>query len=117
MQSSIVYCGKAKADDQEEGYSNIATTGMLMALLPPSLLSFVASITLKLAWKFGLLSASGTYIFSVLFQESPDEGGWHDLVAKGYIEYIDTEEEETTMISMTINVRSQQRSSYSNSFC
>lgn len=39
-----------------------------------------------------------------IFQESPEEGGWHDLVAKGYIEYIDTEEEETTMISMTINV-------------
>jgi len=37
-------------------------------------------------------------------QESPDDGGWHDLVAKGFIEYIDTEEEETTMISMTINV-------------
>ncbi|CAN4084059.1 unnamed protein product [Withania somnifera] len=36
-------------------------------------------------------------------RESPEEGGWHDLVAKGYIEYIDTEEEETTMISMTIN--------------
>lgn len=37
-------------------------------------------------------------------QESPEEGGWHDLVTKGFIEYIDTEEEETTMISMTINV-------------
>ncbi|KAK9089276.1 hypothetical protein Scep_028358 [Stephania cephalantha] len=36
-------------------------------------------------------------------RESPDDGGWHDLVAKGYIEYVDTEEEETTMISMTIN--------------
>ncbi|KAF7074495.1 hypothetical protein CFC21_079353 [Triticum aestivum] len=34
-------------------------------------------------------------------RETPDEG-WHDLVAKGFIEYIDTEEEETTMISMTI---------------
>ena len=43
------------------------------------------------------------YIF---FQESPEDAGWHDLVAKGYIEYIDTEEEETTMISMTINVSS-----------
>ncbi|KAF3794981.1 DNA-directed RNA polymerase II subunit [Nymphaea thermarum] len=31
------------------------------------------------------------------------EEGWHDLVAKGFIEYIDTEEEETTMISMTIS--------------
>ncbi|EPS65990.1 hypothetical protein M569_08783, partial [Genlisea aurea] len=36
-------------------------------------------------------------------RETPDEGGWHDLVSKGYIEYIDTEEEETTMISMTIS--------------
>ncbi|KAF6145425.1 hypothetical protein GIB67_032548 [Kingdonia uniflora] len=36
-------------------------------------------------------------------RESPDEGGWHELVANGYIEYVDTEEEETTMISMTIN--------------
>ncbi|KAL2253204.1 UNVERIFIED_CONTAM: DNA-directed RNA polymerase II subunit RPB2 [Sesamum indicum] len=36
-------------------------------------------------------------------RESPDDGGWHDLVSKGFIEYIDTEEEETTMISMTIN--------------
>jgi DNA-directed RNA polymerase II subunit RPB2 len=35
-------------------------------------------------------------------RETPEEG-WHDLVAKGFIEYIDTEEEETTMISMTIN--------------
>ncbi|GJM86747.1 hypothetical protein PR202_ga02637 [Eleusine coracana subsp. coracana] len=35
-------------------------------------------------------------------RETPDEG-WHELVSKGYIEYIDTEEEETTMISMTIN--------------
>ncbi|GAB4831192.1 DNA-dependent RNA polymerase II [Ancistrocladus abbreviatus] len=32
-----------------------------------------------------------------------EDGGWHDLVARGFIEYIDTEEEETTMISMTIN--------------
>lgn len=36
-------------------------------------------------------------------QETQEEG-WHDLVTKGFIEYIDTEEEETTMISMTINV-------------
>ena len=27
---------------------------------------------------------------------------WNDLVATGCIEYVDTEEEETTMISMTI---------------
>lgn len=43
-------------------------------------------------------------IFIFIFQENPEDGGWHDLVAKGFIEYIDTEEEETTMISMTINV-------------
>ena len=42
-------------------------------------------------------------VFCLLSQEAPEEG-WHDLVAKGFIEYIDTEEEETTMISMTINV-------------
>ncbi|KAF5177382.1 Dna-directed rna polymerase subunit beta, partial [Thalictrum thalictroides] len=36
-------------------------------------------------------------------RESAEEMGWHDLVQKGYIEYVDTEEEETTMISMTIN--------------
>jgi DNA-directed RNA polymerase beta subunit len=41
--------------------------------------------------------------YCVVIQETPDEG-WHDLVAKGFIEYIDTEEEETTMISMTITV-------------
>lgn len=44
-------------------------------------------------------------------QESPEDGGWHDLVAKGFIEYIDTEEEETTMISMTINVSIQDAAS------
>ncbi|GAU26902.1 hypothetical protein TSUD_03050 [Trifolium subterraneum] len=42
-------------------------------------------------------------IHSLQQRESPEDGGWHDLVAKGFIEYIDTEEEETTMISMTIN--------------
>ena len=40
----------------------------------------------------------------MLLQENPEDGGWYDLVANGFIEYIDTEEEETTMISMTINV-------------
>jgi len=29
--------------------------------------------------------------------------GWHDLVANGFIEYVDTEEEETTMIAMRIS--------------
>ncbi|KAJ0986904.1 hypothetical protein J5N97_005260 [Dioscorea zingiberensis] len=38
-----------------------------------------------------------------LQERESSEEGWHDLVAKGFIEYIDTEEEETTMISMTIN--------------
>ncbi|KAI3495304.1 hypothetical protein L1887_37585 [Cichorium endivia] len=36
-------------------------------------------------------------------RETPEDGGWHDLVSNGFIEYIDTEDEETTMISMTIN--------------
>jgi DNA-directed RNA polymerase II subunit RPB2 len=30
-------------------------------------------------------------------------GRWHDLVSGGLIEYVDTEEEETTMISMTVS--------------
>ncbi|RWR73320.1 hypothetical protein CKAN_00158900 [Cinnamomum micranthum f. kanehirae] len=38
-----------------------------------------------------------------LQQREIQEEGWHDLVAKGFIEYVDTEEEETTMISMTIS--------------
>ncbi|KAF6138899.1 hypothetical protein GIB67_025628 [Kingdonia uniflora] len=29
--------------------------------------------------------------------ESTDEGAWHQLVTNGYIEYVDTEEEETTI--------------------
>ncbi|CAH8341483.1 unnamed protein product [Eruca vesicaria subsp. sativa] len=48
------------------------------------------------------------YNFSVpihLFttQENAEEAGWNQLLKKEFIEYIDTEEEETTMISMTIN--------------
>ena len=39
----------------------------------------------------------------MVIQES-NEPGWYDLVTKGFIEYVDTEEEETTMISMTIQV-------------
>ncbi|GFQ05233.1 DNA-directed RNA polymerase ii subunit rpb2 [Phtheirospermum japonicum] len=42
-------------------------------------------------------------ILALQQRESPEEYGWHDLVRKGFIEYVDTEEEETTMISMTIN--------------
>lgn len=43
-------------------------------------------------------------LFYFVPQETPEDAGWRDLVEKGFIEYIDTEEEETTMISMTINV-------------
>lgn len=39
-------------------------------------------------------------------QETLEEYGWNDLIRKGFIEYVDTEEEETTMISMTVNVSS-----------
>ncbi|CAM6126986.1 unnamed protein product [Calypogeia fissa] len=48
------------------------------------------------------------------------ESGWHELVAKGYIEYVDTEEEETTMISMTIsdlvNARNNPEEAYSKTY-
>ncbi|XP_073299286.1 DNA-directed RNA polymerase II subunit RPB2-like [Primulina huaijiensis] len=42
-------------------------------------------------------------ILALQQRESHEEYGWHDLIRKGFIEYIDTEEEETTMISMTMN--------------
>uniref|UniRef100_A0A0D3BKU1 DNA-directed RNA polymerase subunit beta n=1 Tax=Brassica oleracea var. oleracea TaxID=109376 RepID=A0A0D3BKU1_BRAOL len=42
-------------------------------------------------------------IYALQQRVSAEEDGWHQLLANGYIEYIDTEEEETTMISMTIN--------------
>uniref|UniRef100_A0A0D3BKN9 DNA-directed RNA polymerase subunit beta n=1 Tax=Brassica oleracea var. oleracea TaxID=109376 RepID=A0A0D3BKN9_BRAOL len=42
-------------------------------------------------------------IYALQQRESAEEDGWHHLLAKGFIEYVDTEEEETTMISMTIN--------------
>ncbi|GAU39722.1 hypothetical protein TSUD_144880, partial [Trifolium subterraneum] len=42
-------------------------------------------------------------------RDSTEDSGWSDLVSKGLIEYIDTEEEETTMISMTINDIAQAR--------
>ncbi|KAL6072260.1 DNA-dependent RNA polymerase II [Balamuthia mandrillaris] len=37
------------------------------------------------------------------FNEDEREFGWTQLVAGGFVEYIDTEEEETVMIAMTIN--------------
>ncbi|XP_048594721.1 DNA-directed RNA polymerase II subunit 2-like isoform X2 [Brassica napus] len=42
-------------------------------------------------------------IYALQQRESAEEDGWHHLLVKGFIEYVDTEEEETTMISMTIN--------------
>ncbi|KAI4312159.1 hypothetical protein MLD38_037002 [Melastoma candidum] len=36
-------------------------------------------------------------------RETLDKSGWDNLVENGFIEYLDTEEEETTMISMTID--------------
>lgn len=49
-----------------------------------------------------------------------NENGWYDLVSKGYIEYVDTEEEETTMISMTIadlvNARNNPEEAYSDTY-
>ncbi|KAF3546912.1 hypothetical protein DY000_02009734 [Brassica cretica] len=42
-------------------------------------------------------------IYALQQRVSAEEDDWHQLLANGYIEYIDTEEEETTMISMTIN--------------
>ncbi|KAJ0247166.1 DNA-directed RNA polymerase II subunit 2 [Hirschfeldia incana] len=42
-------------------------------------------------------------IYALQQRESVEEDGWNQLLAKGFIEYVDTEEEETTMISMTIN--------------
>ena len=41
---------------------------------------------------------------TVVCLQETSENGWYDLVSKGFIEYVDTEEEETTMISMTIAV-------------
>ena len=56
-----------------------------------------------LTWHVHNFSYKLLLSFCPLIQETPDEG-WHELVSKGFIEYIDTEEEETTMISMTISV-------------
>ncbi|MCD7469894.1 DNA-dependent RNA polymerase II [Datura stramonium] len=42
-------------------------------------------------------------IIALQMRESSEDSGWHDIVAKGFVEYVDTEEEETTMIAMTIH--------------
>lgn len=42
------------------------------------------------------------FLFSTTQNTEETEYGWNDLVANGYIEYVDTEEEETTMIAMNI---------------
>lgn len=58
-------------------------------------------------WIFIELLLLYSILMPVLYvQESAEEYGWHDLVRKGFIEYVDTAEEETTMISMTVNVNS-----------
>ncbi|MCL7047334.1 hypothetical protein MKW94_006641 [Papaver nudicaule] len=52
--------------------------------------------------------------------ESPEETAWHDLFKRGCIEYVDTQEEETTMISMTVNdvvsARLNPKEAYSNTY-
>ncbi|GBG89761.1 hypothetical protein CBR_g49614 [Chara braunii] len=52
-----------------------------------------------------------------LQQREMTDFGWNELVSKGFIEYVDTEEEETTMISMTIadvvNARKNPQQAYS----
>lgn len=95
MQSSIIHCGQAKVAHKEERYSCIAAKGELAAIF--NLFFFAQSVI------------SPLHAYILFCQENPEDGGWHDLVAKGFIEYIDTEEEETTMISMTINVSSALR--------
>jgi DNA-directed RNA polymerase II subunit RPB2 len=39
--------------------------------------------------------------------------GWHHLVSGGYVEYVDTEEEETTLIAMTLKDLNLQREAVS----
>ncbi|KAJ7556827.1 hypothetical protein O6H91_05G100400 [Diphasiastrum complanatum] len=60
-----------------------------------------------------------SHIQALQQKESP-EGGWFELVSKGFIEYVDTEEEETTMISMTIsdliNARNNPNEAYSDTY-
>lgn len=55
-----------------------------------------------------------------LQMKESSENGWYDLVSKGFIEYVDTEEEETTMISMTIadlvNARNNPEEAYSDTY-
>uniref|UniRef100_A0A7S0WZH0 DNA-directed RNA polymerase subunit beta n=1 Tax=Chlamydomonas leiostraca TaxID=1034604 RepID=A0A7S0WZH0_9CHLO len=57
----------------------------------------------------------------VALQNRDETGyGWNDLVAAGYIEYVDTEEEETTMIAMTIKdlqaARNNPQGAYSSTY-
>lgn len=94
LQSSTIYCRKTEAVNQEKAYSSFTAKSMVSNILWDVCLS-CGSINNFFFLKHGF--------FFPLSQEAPEEG-WHDLVAKGFIEYIDTEEEETTMISMTINV-------------
>ncbi|XP_024368974.1 DNA-directed RNA polymerase II subunit RPB2 [Physcomitrium patens] len=55
-----------------------------------------------------------------LQMKESSENSWYDLVSKGFIEYVDTEEEETTMISMTIadlvNARNNPEEAYSDTY-
>eukprot|EP00250_Pteridium_aquilinum_P022160 c25312_g1_i2 orf=642-4202(+) len=55
-----------------------------------------------------------------LQQKETTEPEWYNLVAKGFIEYVDAEEEETTMISMTIqdlvNARLHPEEAYSHTY-
>lgn len=41
--------------------------------------------------------------------ETGDVWGWHVLVERGHVEYVDTEEEETTLIAMTMRDLELQR--------
>ncbi|KAF6150949.1 hypothetical protein GIB67_026870, partial [Kingdonia uniflora] len=49
---------------------------------------------LRMALNISLLPEIGD---KQMQQESPNEGGWPKLVTNGYIEYVDTEEEEATI--------------------
>jgi DNA-directed RNA polymerase II subunit RPB2 len=59
-------------------------------------------------------------IYQLALNDDDKEYGWSDLVNNGYIEYIDCEEEETTMIAMSIKDLEQARentvSAYSDTY-